>query len=246
MFRRRAKYNDDDDDAAGTVTPISSKLYSKNDKEDSMCSPMNWLLSALLFIVVVYSLTLVHDPEQEASLRSKTASSKAAAPKPATPTAIVGQFKAIQLSGLDGFTAGKTNIAKGKTAMQSTTYTKEAGKDAMSAVDGDRNKEFTHTNGDCNPWWQVDLGGSFNIESVVVFNRQDCCQERLNNIYVEVLDLSPKNTWDITGSMKFSGTLGPIGFGKYDSAVKGKIVRIRMESCEVLSLGQVEVHGTPA
>ncbi len=46
----------------------------------------------------------------------------------------------------------------------------------------------TATNPDLNAWWQVDLGASASLRSVVVWNRTDCCSERLSDYWVFISD----------------------------------------------------------
>ena len=39
-----------------------------------------------------------------------------------------------------------------------------------------------------NPWWRVELPGMYVVSRVVVWNRHDCCTERLNNARVALLN----------------------------------------------------------
>lgn len=82
-----------------------------------------------------------------------------------------------------------SNVARGKTATQSSTY---GGAAASRAIDGNTNGNFnagsvTHTNPDANAYWQVDLGQKFFVVSVDVFNRTDCCNTRLANAKVQLI-----------------------------------------------------------
>jgi hypothetical protein len=57
------------------------------------------------------------------------------------------------------------------------------------AVDGGTNGSFkagsvTHTVQQDYAWWQVDLGKIENVTQVTIFNRTDCCSERLSNFYL--------------------------------------------------------------
>ena len=72
------------------------------------------------------------------------------------------------------------NVAENKPATQSSTYPHgSVNPVAGLAVDGNNDgKLFTGKSGSCtrrenNPWWQVDLERSYEIMSVVVWNRQD-------------------------------------------------------------------------
>lgn len=82
------------------------------------------------------------------------------------------------------------NVAKGKNSSQSTT--KKTFTSSM-AVDG-MNNTFSHTD-DSNPWWEVDLGGSFSVEYVKILNRwcqnisdPTHCLCRLSNASVSIHD----------------------------------------------------------
>lgn len=85
----------------------------------------------------------------------------------------------------------RTNLALGKTTNQSgTDYSGVSSR----AVDGNRNGEYgansvTHTTNAANSWWEVDLGSVQNISGVRIWNRVDCCVERLSNYWVYVSDV---------------------------------------------------------
>lgn len=88
--------------------------------------------------------------------------------------------------------SGEENVALGGKATQSSTA--YAGP-AELAIDGNTNGAFhdsmsvTHTENETNPWWQVDLGKSLPINSVVVWNRTDNnLQSRLDGFQVTLLD----------------------------------------------------------
>ncbi|KAI8507148.1 hypothetical protein Bbelb_155870, partial [Branchiostoma belcheri] len=92
------------------------------------------------------------------------------------------------LSGSEG-----VNVALGKTAYQTTTehHTRAASR----AVDGNTDTNFfsgtcTHTAdaGETDPSWWVDLGQSYVIARVVIFNRQDGSQDRLNPFNIHIGD----------------------------------------------------------
>ncbi|XP_019630721.1 PREDICTED: MAM and LDL-receptor class A domain-containing protein 1-like [Branchiostoma belcheri] len=82
------------------------------------------------------------------------------------------------------------NIALRKPASQnSVKYGGVAGR----AVDGNTNTNYsvhscTLTLFTYNASWRVDLGKSFTINRVVIFNRQDCCSGRLNPFNIHIGD----------------------------------------------------------
>ncbi|MFD3947123.1 discoidin domain-containing protein [Streptomyces sp. NPDC058579] len=82
----------------------------------------------------------------------------------------------------------RTNLALGKPATQSST---QAGPER--AVDGNTDGYYgrgsvAHTLQEPYPWWQVDLGSSQALGSLTVWNRVDCCADRLHDFYVLASD----------------------------------------------------------
>ena len=81
------------------------------------------------------------------------------------------------------------NLALKKPATQSSTYHYNGA--ASHAVDGDDDVNYhdgscTHTRKSKNPSWRVDLGSSKKVSRVDIFNRADCCTDRLKNFEVRV------------------------------------------------------------
>lgn len=95
------------------------------------------------------------------------------------------------------------NVAKGKSAMQSSTLSSLV---ASNAVDG-KNDTYSHTtNSSAYSWWKVDLGGSFPIESLKVLNRwcgdpsdPNGCLCRLSHAVVSLFD--EQGQWVATASV---------------------------------------------
>jgi hypothetical protein len=58
------------------------------------------------------------------------------------------------------------------------------------------NGSVTATNQDPNAWWEVDLLASVPIGSIAIWNRADCCSERLDDYWFFVSDtpFSPTDT----------------------------------------------------
>ncbi|ROI15876.1 Fucolectin-4 [Anabarilius grahami] len=81
------------------------------------------------------------------------------------------------------------NLAFGGTAVQSSTYDQLTA--AHNAVDGNRNSDYhrgscSHTKGDRNPWWRVDLLNVYSVTRVSITNRGDCCAERINGAQIRI------------------------------------------------------------
>ena len=128
------------------------------------------------------------------------------------------------------------NIARGKTAVQSST---DAGSVAARAVDGNTNganveQSISHTLESANAWWQVDLGSIQSLGQVILHNRTDCCSERLANFQVAV---SVDNTnwvsyqWPNAVAQQKSFLLNH----------PGRYVKVQRNTPGVLSLAEVQV-----
>ncbi len=142
------------------------------------------------------------------------------------------------------------NLAQGKAASQSSTY---SGAAANRAVDGNTNGNYnagsvTHTNSSRNAWWQVDLGANAPLASIQLWNRTDCCANRLSNFYVFV------STSNMSGR-SFSSLVGDSSVWRYQvsgqapaqlaipARVTGRYVSVQLAGTNYLSLAEVQVWG---
>ncbi|MBN1124775.1 MAG: discoidin domain-containing protein [Sedimentisphaerales bacterium] len=92
---------------------------------------------------------------------------------------------------LAGSVWAQENVALGKPTTGSSTW--EAASGPELAVDGIAPQSypiFHSGSGDRTPWWQVDLEQPYLIKTIVLWNRQDCCQLRLRDIAIEIKDSS--------------------------------------------------------
>lgn len=123
------------------------------------------------------------------------------------------------------------NLALNKPATQSSDG---GGGVASRAVDGNTNgiwaaNSVTHTLYDDQAWWEVDLGSMQPIQWIDVWNRTDCCGERLSNFNVIVLDASRSTVLSLN-------TQGPAGS---PTAIninrRGRYVRVQLSATNHLS-----------
>ncbi len=145
-----------------------------------------------------------------------------------------------------------TNLALNKPATQ---ISEGWGGAASRAVDGNTNGNFngnsvTHTATGTQDWWQVDLGSSYALETIKVWNRTDCCGERLSNFYVFVSD-QPFTSYDLNTTLSQAGvsnyyTAGQGGTPTYINVNRtGRYVRVQLSTAGMpLSLAEVEVMGS--
>jgi len=143
-----------------------------------------------------------------------------------------------------------TNVAKGKAAAQSSTHATQA---ASRAVDGNQSGDnvldsVSHTNSESQAYWQVDLGSAANLSEIVLWNRTDCCADRLANFHVLVSDTPfsgtslarAQGTPGVTG-LHFAGVMGQTG--RFALSRTGRYVRVQLEGTNYLQLAEVEVFG---
>ncbi|MFT7130595.1 MAG: hypothetical protein ACI89U_002719 [Gammaproteobacteria bacterium] len=160
---------------------------------------------------------------------------------------IKGLGMALLLSGSIVGTANAAliNVAPGGTATQSSDYS-GAGL-AGNANDGNTdgawgNGSVAITTNEANAWWEVDLGTTFEIEEVVVWNRTDCCLDRLSPYLVQIFD----SIGDLVGSTFYSVFPNPSQSTEYTPGVFGQTVRISLTDTNYLQLAEVQVFAERA
>jgi hypothetical protein len=144
-------------------------------------------------------------------------------------------------------TVPPTNVALGKPATQSSDYSSKY--PAGNAVDGSISN-FADTQDSVQPWWQVDLGQSYPIDRIALFNRSDCCADRLADYYVFVSD-------EPFASTSLSDTLAQPGVWSQhetdqagrptviDVSRSGRYVRVQLAGSNQLALDEVQVFVQP-
>ena len=155
----------------------------------------------------------------------------------------------------DGQRVDGPDLALGKHASQSSEFGETR---AAAAVDGNTDGRYEqhsvmHTALNTNAWWEVDLGTSEAIDSVVVWNRTDCCSERLKDYWVFVSD-TPFGPADTPAALRNrAGTRAQREFGWpcpdqriETGGFRGRYVRVQLSGAGYLSLAEVQVFGTPA
>ena len=152
-------------------------------------------------------------------------------------------FFAEKLSGGDvassssNFVSAKPSIKQiglRRPTSQSSTC---CGGPSARAVDGNTNGKYgsnscTHTHNQHGAWWKVSLGNKYAIDRVVVWNRADCCQGRLNHFEV----LVNSRVCGKVGTAKRSNTIRCNG-------AQGTSVTVRLRGNNYLTLCEVQVFG---
>jgi putative heme-binding domain-containing protein len=129
-----------------------------------------------------------------------------------------GRRKTLTLAEVEVYSDGRNVARRGKAAQKNTAN----GGDASKAIDGNISGAYgdggqTHTQEDTsNPWWEVDLGAEYAIDSIVIYNRtEDSLGKRLNGFTLKVLNKArkvvfekrklpapdPKTTYEVGGQV---------------------------------------------
>jgi|GEM_PF-2020919 len=144
------------------------------------------------------------------------------------------------------------NVALNKTTKQSGT---SSGGVSSRAVDGNtdgnwNNGSVTHTTWNSSAWWEVDLGASYTLTEIKIYNRTDCCGTRLNNAAVLVSTSAfPERALTPTEITTYrKGTIGTAqAINTFSlSGTSGRYVRIQLVGGEYLSLAEVQVTDNSA
>jgi hypothetical protein len=148
---------------------------------------------------------------------------------------------------------GSSNLALGRTAAQSSSYGGTS--NAQNAVDGNTDGNYvdgsiTHTNQESTPWWQVTLTAPATINNVVIWNRTDCCTDRLSDYWVFVSNTpfaatdTPSTLQNRAGTWSSHQTTIPSPSTSIAvPAVQGQYVRVQLSGFNFLSLAEVQVMG---
>jgi hypothetical protein len=139
------------------------------------------------------------------------------------------------------------NLAQGRAATQSSTY---YGNGASNAVDANTTSGANHTSLDNEPWWEVDLGAEYSLQSVTVWNRLDCCGSRLSDfsVFVSAVPFTGGTiaaTRGLAGVSEFA-TIGEPGAVTHVAVNRaGRYVRIQLPRTDYLHMAEVQVWGGP-
>lgn len=151
----------------------------------------------------------------------------------------------------DDFLLPADNLCPGAITSQSSTIN---GGISDRACDGDRTGTYlgnsvTHTDSDNEAWWQVDLGRIYVLQQIKIFNRTDCCSDRLSNFYIFVSD-NPFTSTDLTTTINQPGVDSYYFDGNVESLAyafslqSGRYIRIQLTGSDPLSLAEVEIYGS--
>jgi putative heme-binding domain-containing protein len=152
---------------------------------------------------LVAALPLVPDPGLKAALYPKVLPLLDGLPEALAPERetkgtygryvrieLPGQQRTLTLAEVEVHSDGQNIARRGKASQSGVGF----GGSASRGIDGNTSASYggggqTHTPENmANPWWEVDLGGEYAIDSITVFNRMEGFSNRLEGFTLQVLD----------------------------------------------------------
>lgn len=141
------------------------------------------------------------------------------------------------------------NLALRKPARQSSTGWRGV---PSRGVDGNTNTRWggrscTHTQKWGNQWWHVDLGNNQKVSKVVIYNRQDCCNRRLDGAKVCIgptaASVQRGSTSGLTCKTIPRGSSGPVITLNFNPPARGRFVAVKHKN-QYITLCEVKVFGS--
>lgn len=180
------------------------------------------------------------------------------------PAGVSGRYVRVQLAGtgilqlsevaVNTASAAYYNVAFGKSASASSVGFNTV---AYDAIDGNTDGNFdhgsvVHTNYDANPWWQVDLGATYTLDRIVIYNRTDCCAERMAyaTTFISRTDPSGRGYWELMNDpavihYQFGAAPPAIATINTGGGV-GRYVRVQLPGSNYLNIAEVKMMGSAA
>jgi len=115
---------------------------------------------------------------------------------------------------------------------------------AHYAIDGNTNQNLTqafmsHTDNDLSgPWWEGTLNRSTRMSQILIYNRQDCCAERIVGFTLSILDGNDNALWSWTDT---SGTQQSIYTIDTSASAPGSKVKVKLNRQDFLQMAEVVV-----
>jgi hypothetical protein len=176
-----------------------------------------------------------------------------------------GVFRAHRAGAIGGSTArvvgSSVNLALKKPTRESSQWGNSSNFGSALAVDGNTNGDLAggsvfHTQPERSPWLEVDLGRQENLGMVRIWNRTDCCQERLSDYWIFLSDTPfPRDATAATLEQnpkiarKHVLTVGNPFAVVSMGAASGRYLRVQADApsdTRVLHFAELEVFGPPA
>ncbi|CAB9528663.1 F5/8 type C domain [Seminavis robusta] len=134
------------------------------------------------------------------------------------------------------------NVAECKAATQSSTF---EGGVAWRAIDG--HQALSHTKCEEEPWWEVDLLDDYAISEVILYNREDCCFDRLNSVVIELKDVLGETVQSMQHEPEKEGVIEDSWTVNFNGAIARRVrvtVQHEPDECGYLNIRDIQVMRT--
>ncbi len=148
--------------------------------------------------------------------------------------------------------SAKSNLALAGTPSMNSVYNQNVNENYLN--DGIFVSNLSSTAGQStHDWVQIDLGSIQDIDEVVIWNRINCCQNRLNNVYVLISNSPFASNTDITEALANADFSYQLGNVSNDARVvvpigqMGRYVRLQKsgnnDGSDIMNIVELEVLG---
>jgi hypothetical protein len=132
----------------------------------------------------------------------------------------------------------------GGVASESSQLDGWSGGPASRANDGNTDGNYydlsvAHTNSEANPWWKVQFNSSYDISSITIWNRTDCCSDRLSPFTVTLFE-GGIVVWQQLYDASAPASITFSGFN-----VQADSLEIQLNGTNYLQLAEVAAYSTP-
>jgi len=164
-----------------------------------------------------------------------------------TMRSLVGMALLASLAAPGQAAATTVNVALAANGGSAVESSSSWGANASLAIDGNTNGNFfsgsvTHTLDDPQAFWQVNLSKAASVASVVVWNRTDCCGDRLSPFNLQLFSgANPVASFDNVTFAENVTAAGSSGMAFDLAGAVGDLVRIQLAGTNYLSLAEVQV-----
>ncbi len=140
------------------------------------------------------------------------------------------------------------NVSVGKPVAQSSVHSIGIAANAVDGILGGRwgVHPVTHTANEIEPWWEIDLGAKYDLDAIELWNRTDCCGNRLNNgaVFISDLPMTGMSVAELEADPNVAVLELPdpeIQTVFDASQLSGRYVRVQLRGQAILQLAEVVV-----
>jgi len=145
---------------------------------------------------------------------------------------------------------GFSDLSTGRLADESSVYNSSGSlTPASRAVDGSTNGNWNtysiaSTSKEQDAWWRIDLGRVKLVKQIRIYNRTDCCMDRLTNYRISISnDINFKTTTYQEDFHTYPNPEQELDFSFLKQRVQGRYIKIQLLENNLLSLAEVKVLG---